>query len=178
MAETAKRAKMEISDEVAIEINQMNKWYGTFHVLRDINMVVNRGERIVVCGLEQIEKRAVPDIPAEQSRHPRARQAEARAAGFAAIENERIGQKTGDAGGLDLEPPRRHAQGTNFVPICIEGMTDLVLHLIRPCGSQLCWWGMPAPDTGREISTFHAIRGCRTWLGGSARSFIVYVRTR
>ena len=50
MAETAKRAKMEISDEVAIEINQMNKWYGTFHVLRDINMTVNRGERIVICG--------------------------------------------------------------------------------------------------------------------------------
>ena len=50
MAETAKRAKMEISDEVAIDINQMNKWYGTFHVLRDINMTVNRGERIVICG--------------------------------------------------------------------------------------------------------------------------------
>ena len=41
MAETAKRAKMEISDEVAIDINQMNKWYGTFHVLRDINMTVS-----------------------------------------------------------------------------------------------------------------------------------------
>ena len=50
MAETAKRAKMEISDEVAIDINQMNKWYGTFHVLRDINMTVQRGERIVICG--------------------------------------------------------------------------------------------------------------------------------
>ena len=50
MAETAKRAKMEISDEVAIDITQMNKWYGTFHVLRDINMTVQRGERIVICG--------------------------------------------------------------------------------------------------------------------------------
>ncbi len=28
----------------------MNKWYGDFHVLRDINLTVNRGERIVVCG--------------------------------------------------------------------------------------------------------------------------------
>jgi general L-amino acid transport system ATP-binding protein len=28
----------------------MNKWYGTFHVLRDINMTVMRGERIVICG--------------------------------------------------------------------------------------------------------------------------------
>jgi general L-amino acid transport system ATP-binding protein len=30
--------------------SRMNKWYGTFHVLRDINMTVNRGERIVICG--------------------------------------------------------------------------------------------------------------------------------
>ncbi|MDZ4311274.1 MAG: ATP-binding cassette domain-containing protein, partial [Cypionkella sp.] len=41
---------MQVSDEVAIQITQMNKWYGTFHVLRDINMTVNRGERIVICG--------------------------------------------------------------------------------------------------------------------------------
>ncbi|MCB1754662.1 MAG: amino acid ABC transporter ATP-binding protein [Gammaproteobacteria bacterium] len=41
---------MEVSDEVAIEIINMNKWYGQFHVLRDINLTVNRGERIVVCG--------------------------------------------------------------------------------------------------------------------------------
>jgi general L-amino acid transport system ATP-binding protein len=41
---------MKVSDEVAIEINGMNKWFGTFHVLRDINLTVNRGERIVICG--------------------------------------------------------------------------------------------------------------------------------
>ena len=41
---------MKVSDEIAIEITGMNKWYGTFHVLRDINLTVNRGERIVVCG--------------------------------------------------------------------------------------------------------------------------------
>jgi general L-amino acid transport system ATP-binding protein len=35
---------------VAIEITGMNKWYGNFHVLKDINLVVERGERIVVCG--------------------------------------------------------------------------------------------------------------------------------
>jgi general L-amino acid transport system ATP-binding protein len=44
------RTKMNISDEVAIQINNMNKWYGEFHVLRDINLTVNRGERIVICG--------------------------------------------------------------------------------------------------------------------------------
>jgi general L-amino acid transport system ATP-binding protein len=47
----ADRSKMTISDtDVAIEINNMNKWYGDFHVLRDINLKVMRGERIVICG--------------------------------------------------------------------------------------------------------------------------------
>ena len=44
------RTKMHISDEIAIQITDMNKWYGDFHVLRDINLTVHRGERIVVCG--------------------------------------------------------------------------------------------------------------------------------
>ncbi|PCJ76768.1 MAG: ABC transporter ATP-binding protein [Rhodobacteraceae bacterium] len=44
------RSKMQVSDEVAIQITNMNKWYGAFHVLKDINLTVNRGERIVVCG--------------------------------------------------------------------------------------------------------------------------------
>ncbi|MDK2773462.1 MAG: ATP-binding cassette domain-containing protein, partial [Tabrizicola sp.] len=46
----ADAAKMQVSDEVAIQISGMNKWYGQFHVLRDINMTVQRGERIVICG--------------------------------------------------------------------------------------------------------------------------------
>ena len=50
MAENAPAAKMEISDEVAIEMENVNKWYGEFHVLRDINLTVYRGERIVICG--------------------------------------------------------------------------------------------------------------------------------
>ena len=44
------RSKMEVSDEIAIHISDMNKWFGNFHVLRDINLEVRRGERIVVCG--------------------------------------------------------------------------------------------------------------------------------
>ncbi|MFD2172741.1 amino acid ABC transporter ATP-binding protein [Rhodobacter lacus] len=44
------RAQMQISDEIAIQITAMNKWYGQFHVLRDINLTVNRGERIVIAG--------------------------------------------------------------------------------------------------------------------------------
>ena len=35
---------------VAVEIIGMHKWYGEFHVLRDINLTVERGERIVICG--------------------------------------------------------------------------------------------------------------------------------
>jgi general L-amino acid transport system ATP-binding protein len=44
------RSKMSVSDEVAIQISSMNKWFGDFHVLKDINLTVYRGERIVVCG--------------------------------------------------------------------------------------------------------------------------------
>ncbi len=33
-----------------IEISGMHKWYGDFHVLRDINLSVRRQERIVICG--------------------------------------------------------------------------------------------------------------------------------
>ncbi|WP_280517617.1 amino acid ABC transporter ATP-binding protein [Falsirhodobacter halotolerans] len=52
--ETIERAidqrNMQVSDEVAIQIRGMNKWYGQFHVLRHINLTVHRGERIVICG--------------------------------------------------------------------------------------------------------------------------------
>ena len=44
------QVKLTVSDEVAIGIQGMNKWFGSFHVLRDIDLTVNRGERIVVCG--------------------------------------------------------------------------------------------------------------------------------
>jgi general L-amino acid transport system ATP-binding protein len=38
------------SGDVAISIREMHKWYGAFHVLKDINLDVHSGERIVVCG--------------------------------------------------------------------------------------------------------------------------------
>ncbi|MGC6484925.1 MAG: amino acid ABC transporter ATP-binding protein, partial [Candidatus Puniceispirillales bacterium] len=34
---------MKISDEVVVSMDAVNKWYGTFHVLRDINLQVNKG---------------------------------------------------------------------------------------------------------------------------------------
>jgi len=39
-----------LTHENAIEITGMNKWFGSFHVLRDINLTVKRGERVVICG--------------------------------------------------------------------------------------------------------------------------------
>lgn len=42
---------MKVSDtDVAVEIIGMNKWYGDFHVLKDINLKVMQGERIVIAG--------------------------------------------------------------------------------------------------------------------------------
>src|SRR2546423_2048027 len=38
------------SSALAVEIVGMHKWYGEFHVLRDINLAVERRERIVICG--------------------------------------------------------------------------------------------------------------------------------
>src|ERR1700688_3607967 len=35
---------------VAIEIVGLNKWFGAFHVLRDVSLQVMRGARIVICG--------------------------------------------------------------------------------------------------------------------------------
>ncbi len=51
MSDVAEKAKSMVNtDEVAIQINQMHKWYGEFHVLKNINLTVPRGERIVICG--------------------------------------------------------------------------------------------------------------------------------
>jgi len=33
-----------------IELRHVHKWYGQFHVLKDINLTVSKGERIVICG--------------------------------------------------------------------------------------------------------------------------------
>ncbi len=44
------RSAMHISEKVCIELREVNKWYGEFHVLKDINLEVCGGERIVICG--------------------------------------------------------------------------------------------------------------------------------
>jgi general L-amino acid transport system ATP-binding protein len=44
------RSQMKISDEVAVDLVGVNKWYADFHVLKDINLRVQKGERIVIAG--------------------------------------------------------------------------------------------------------------------------------
>ncbi|MDY0226533.1 amino acid ABC transporter ATP-binding protein, PAAT family [Desulfomicrobium apsheronum] len=38
------------SSETIIDVKGLNKWYGDFHVLKNIDLKVHRGERIVICG--------------------------------------------------------------------------------------------------------------------------------
>ena len=39
-----------INKNYVIKINEMHKWFGSFHVLKNINLEVGQGERIVICG--------------------------------------------------------------------------------------------------------------------------------
>ncbi len=52
MAEEAHKPtkRMTVSAEVIIQMIDVHKWYGSFHVLKDINLTVHKGERIVICG--------------------------------------------------------------------------------------------------------------------------------
>jgi general L-amino acid transport system ATP-binding protein len=44
------RAPSRRGRDIAVEIAGLNKWFGDFHVLRDIDLTVYKGERIVICG--------------------------------------------------------------------------------------------------------------------------------
>ena len=48
--ETQGQLASAASSEVIIELNKVNKWFVNFHVLKDIDLVVHKGERIVICG--------------------------------------------------------------------------------------------------------------------------------
>ena len=39
-----------MTDAPIIELRRVNKWFGEFHVLRDLTLQVAKGERVVVCG--------------------------------------------------------------------------------------------------------------------------------
>lgn len=47
---TQKTAAPAVGDHVMITMKGVNKWYGQFHVLKDVNLEVKQGERIVLCG--------------------------------------------------------------------------------------------------------------------------------
>ena len=36
--------------EVMITMKDVNKWYGDFHVLKDVNLNIKKGEKVVICG--------------------------------------------------------------------------------------------------------------------------------
>jgi general L-amino acid transport system ATP-binding protein len=48
----AERAVLQsaVADDVMIQMVSVHKWYGQFHVLKDIDLTVYKGERIVICG--------------------------------------------------------------------------------------------------------------------------------
>jgi len=48
--ELSKNTEKKTSDDTMIEITDMHKWYGDFHVLQGINLTVQKKERIVICG--------------------------------------------------------------------------------------------------------------------------------
>ncbi len=41
---------MEDMDDDIVRIRELNKWYGDFHALKNINLSVKKGECIVICG--------------------------------------------------------------------------------------------------------------------------------
>lgn len=41
---------MSVGEEVMIQMVDVNKWFGQFHVLKNINFTCKKGERIVICG--------------------------------------------------------------------------------------------------------------------------------
>lgn len=49
-AEVKRQHESVVGQTNLIEISGLNKWYGQFHVLRDINLNVRKGEKIVICG--------------------------------------------------------------------------------------------------------------------------------
>ncbi|NNM75251.1 amino acid ABC transporter ATP-binding protein [Enterovirga aerilata] len=50
MAKQTSTTAKPATGEPIVQLIGVNKWYGEFHVLRDINLSVNKGERIVICG--------------------------------------------------------------------------------------------------------------------------------
>ena len=50
MSDTVSTHPVAETGDPIIELNDVDKWYGPFHVLKSINLTIHRGERIVICG--------------------------------------------------------------------------------------------------------------------------------
>jgi general L-amino acid transport system ATP-binding protein len=48
--ERSKKNDEQLSADPIVEISAMHKWFGDFHVLKEINLTVHKGERIIICG--------------------------------------------------------------------------------------------------------------------------------
>ncbi len=48
--EMPKKNDEQLSADPIVEITDMHKWFGDFHVLKNINLTVHKGERIIICG--------------------------------------------------------------------------------------------------------------------------------
>ncbi|NNL75961.1 MAG: amino acid ABC transporter ATP-binding protein [Desulfobacterales bacterium] len=46
----AEKTEGSLATDAIIEIIEMHKWYGDFHVLQDINLTIKKQERIIICG--------------------------------------------------------------------------------------------------------------------------------
>ena len=51
MTDAATTLPAQVGAEIAVELSDVHKWYGEFHVLKGINLSVARGERIVMLSL-------------------------------------------------------------------------------------------------------------------------------
>ncbi|MBB4018475.1 general L-amino acid transport system ATP-binding protein [Chelatococcus caeni] len=47
---TSPQAAGAAQTDIAVEITGLDKWYGSFHVLKDIGLSVRAGEQVVICG--------------------------------------------------------------------------------------------------------------------------------
>ena len=50
VTQKSEKTESSMANDAIIEIVEMHKWYGDFHVLQDINLTVKKQERIVICG--------------------------------------------------------------------------------------------------------------------------------
>jgi general L-amino acid transport system ATP-binding protein len=50
VTQESENTKNNLTGDAIIEIVEMHKWYGDFHVLKDINLTIKKQERIIICG--------------------------------------------------------------------------------------------------------------------------------